>query len=291
MKILIVDDDRTVRFYFREVCEVNGHDVMEAEDGGAALKAYGSYNPDLIISDVDMPYMSGLELLEIIRKEDHETIVIIVTSMSSQDVATKAMELGANNFLRKDACRSDLVPLLLKYESIARSISHRRQIEAMITERKMTFYLDNQLDGLPETVNKIMNETGSAISPIDKTSIQLGLIELLVNAIEHGNLGITYEEKTRAMENNTLRLLYHERMVQEKYHERKVKVEFHQDAVGYEWIITDQGEGFDWKDLIDPVDDASLYMTHGRGIFLAQFQFDEIEYIGKGNVVRAKKNY
>ena len=61
------------------------------------------------------------------------------------------------------------------------------------------------------------------------------------------------------------------------------------DQHGCEWVIIDEGDGFDWKSLPNPLNPENLAQPSGRGIFLARMQFDEVEFLGKGNRVRARK--
>ena len=69
----------------------------------------------------------------------------------------------------------------------------------------------------------------------------------------------------------------------------KVTVDFTMDAEACEWVISDEGDGFDWRSVQNPIEDEDLFKAHGRGIFLARFQFDELEYLGNGNTVRVNK--
>ncbi|EKD81214.1 MAG: hypothetical protein ACD_39C01906G0001 [uncultured bacterium] len=70
---------------------------------------------------------------------------------------------------------------------------------------------------------------------------------------------------------------------------RRVQIQFQMNAEMCEWVITDEGEGFDWKSVPDPNDPANLMCMHGRGILLARLNFDEVLFLGRGNQVILRK--
>lgn len=289
MKVLIVEDDAALQNYLKDTMEMEGYETRIAGNGSLGFQIYKKFKPDLVISDIQMPEMNGLELLETIRREQTDSIVIIITAYGSEEYAMQALRLGANNYLKKPVRHTDLLPLLRKYRSIIENRTIGREIIGMIIRRELTMKFDNRIDLIPKIVNHLVLETGDIFVEQEHLGISLGLFELLINAVEHGNLEITYEEKKAALESGTLLSLYTKRQSAPALEERKVTVDFRLDHSGCEWMISDEGKGFDWKSVQNPVDQANLLQLHGRGIFITRFQFDELEYSGKGNVVRAKK--
>ncbi len=83
--------------------------------------------------------------------------------------------------------------------------------------------------------------------------------------------------------------LVSERSGQEPYKGRRVQIQFQMKAEMCEWMIEDEGEGFDWQSVPDPNDPANLMSMHGRGILLARMNFDEVIYLGRGNQVILRK--
>lgn len=103
LKILVVDDDSFVRGFLKEVLLSGNHLVSTAVDGRDALRQLTpDAGIDLIISDMDMPGMSGLELLRCVRKNDKSVPIIILTGNQEIKVAVEAMKKGANDYLLKD---------------------------------------------------------------------------------------------------------------------------------------------------------------------------------------------
>lgn len=123
------------------------------------------------------------------------------------------------------------------------------------------------------------------ISEEGRYSLQTTLMELLTNALEHGNCGISYDEKTKYLENggNVLDLI-HKKLLDENIAKRKICIEY---VIGKEkssFKISDEGDGFDWRSRIDS---SSLKNeeTHGRGINLSKELVSELTYNDKGNEV------
>ena len=86
MKVLIVEDDPDVRLLLQTLVADEGHTVEVAVDGAAGLDAFRQFRPDLVFSDIKMPRMDGLELLESIRTEDNDVLFVILTGFGSEPV-------------------------------------------------------------------------------------------------------------------------------------------------------------------------------------------------------------
>jgi DNA-binding response OmpR family regulator len=100
-KILIVDDEPNVRLVFRTTLESTGYQVAEAEDGFEALKALETTPADVVLLDLQMPRLDGMEFLRRLRDAGNDVPVVIVTAHGSIPDAVEAMRLGAIDFLTK----------------------------------------------------------------------------------------------------------------------------------------------------------------------------------------------
>ena len=110
-RILVVDDDASIRQTFEHHLVSTGHEVLVVPDATAALSELATFDPDLVVTDVRMPGMSGLDLLETIRDSRPETDVIVITAHEDMTTAIKAMKSGAYDYLVKplDLDHIDLV--------------------------------------------------------------------------------------------------------------------------------------------------------------------------------------
>jgi YesN/AraC family two-component response regulator len=289
MKILIVEDDFGSREFLLNLIKLEGYEVRQAVNGEEGLKMYYEYRPNLIISDIQMPKMDGLEMLSRLRNDKQDVIFIITTAFGSEDYAIEALRLGANNYLKKPIDRKSLVGLIKKYQAVIESHLLAQKAEGKIIEKNLKIEFDTNFEHVQVIVSQLISEISLKFNDSEKTNIELGLDELIANSIEHGNLEISFEEKVQASDSNSLVQLYAKRMQDPKIANRKIMVEFNQQLNYCEWLITDEGKGFDWRAIPDPTQGAQLMELNGRGIFITNFLFDELEYMGRGNMVRIKK--
>ena len=102
-KLLIADDEEYVRSLLKNITESIKFDVVgEASNGQIALELFREHTPDVMILDLNMPKISGDELLEIIKDEIEHTCIVIMTSSIDDENIAKCTELGAKQFIRKD---------------------------------------------------------------------------------------------------------------------------------------------------------------------------------------------
>jgi len=122
-RVLVVDDDESLRRVTQVQLEQAGYEVSVAADGASAIATLQKSGQDLVLTDLKMPGMSGLELLHRIRKEYPDTVVIMITAFGSVDTAVEAMKAGAYDYITKPV-RSEELELV-----VARSLQHLSLIE------------------------------------------------------------------------------------------------------------------------------------------------------------------
>ncbi len=122
---------------------------------------------------------------------------------------------------------------------------------------------------------------------LNPEKIEFGLFELFINAVEHGNLDIGYEAKSKFLENDDFENEINHRMSLAEYKHRKVLVEVEQYGKYIQFIIHDEGKGFECEKYFS-IDNARTHHKHGRGIAIANnMSFERLEYRGNGNIVVA----
>ena len=102
MKILVAEDEPLMLMAIEAKLKNEGFEVIGAQDGREALKILETTTPDLIITDILMPYTSGLELISIVKSDPHKKLPIIVLSgLGQEDTVMEAFQLGADDFITK----------------------------------------------------------------------------------------------------------------------------------------------------------------------------------------------
>jgi two-component system, chemotaxis family, chemotaxis protein CheY len=99
--VLIVEDDSATRRLYRFLLSNGGYVVLEAEDGVAALEQISRHHCDLVITDMNMPRMDGMELIRNIRRDHSHIHVILITAFGTPDTEKQAVKAGANDYLAK----------------------------------------------------------------------------------------------------------------------------------------------------------------------------------------------
>src|SRR5437764_11543745 len=111
-RILVVEDSRTQAQEIRFLLEDAGFEVDVAGDGREALDLLGRGLPDAILTDLDMPRMNGLELVEAVRRDHPGVPVILMTALGSEDIAAQALQKGAASYVPKRNLTRDILPTL-----------------------------------------------------------------------------------------------------------------------------------------------------------------------------------
>ncbi len=120
-RILVVDDEEGIRSFLAETLELAGHVVMQAGDGEQALRSFAQHGFDLLLTDLNMPRMDGIELLRRVREQQPSTEIIVLTAYGSVGTAVQAMRLGAFDYLQKPLESPDQITLL-----VARALERRQ---------------------------------------------------------------------------------------------------------------------------------------------------------------------
>ncbi|MCP4132785.1 MAG: PAS domain-containing protein [bacterium] len=171
------------------------------------------------------------------------------------------------------------------------SISEDIFLNYFISEQQKML-IGNFIYVLDEITFRLTRNINKYIDPAEANLVRIGLREILLNAIEHGNLGISYDEKTEALLGDNYFTLLANRQNDGSKKDRKVNIDFKIDEDTAEYTITDEGAGFNHKEIMNyDVSDRNVSLeTHGRGLTMAQEIFDSIEFNEKGNrVVLVKK--
>lgn len=285
--VLVVDDVKLDRHMVGALIEKHvGWSAVFAENGRDALARIQLQVPDVVLTDLQMPEMDGLELVEAIRRDYSYLPVILMTAHGSEEIAVAALKAGAASYVPKRDLARDLVPTTQKVLDMARAARNQQQVLDCLIETKLRFFLSNDPQRVQPLINHLQDHL-TLMNLVDKAGlIRMGtaLYEALINAMEHGNLELTSE--LRESENSSdYRKLVDERRQRPPYCDRHVLVVARfsrQEAV---FVIRDDGLGFDTSKLADPRDPANLQKCSGRGLFLIRTFMDEVHFNESGNEI------
>jgi CheY-like chemotaxis protein/anti-sigma regulatory factor (Ser/Thr protein kinase) len=289
-KVLVVDDAAVDRKLVGGLLARTDEFVVEfAADGPEALAKIAADRPTVVVTDMVMPGMNGLELVaEIVRKYPGLP-VILMTGKGSEETAVKALEAGASSYVPKGSLHQHLVETVRDLvEMVKQSRTHERLMGCMRTGQ-FVFSLTNDPALIPSLISYVQNVVCSMglCDDSDVIRVCIALEEALRNAMFHGNLELTSEQ--REGDSAVYQKLIDHRTTHEPYMNRKLSVTVDVTPSSGTFTIRDQGPGFDPRKLPDPTDPANLEKVSGRGLLLMRTFMDEVSFNASGNQVTMVK--
>lgn len=286
-KLLVADDDRTTRMLLQAKLEDLGYHVTPAKNGAQAWDFIQETSFDIILLDREMPKLSGLDVVAKLKEDPilKKIPVIMQTGADQPEQIKEGIDAGVYYYLTKPFDNSVLESVLT---AATREINQKNALNSELRQHKKSF---NLITNCKFTCNTLTDAESLACFlancfPSPDTVVS-GLAALLINAHEHGNLGIGYETKTKLMKQGNWRQEVEKREHLPENQDKKISIEFKREPTGLFLIIEDQGDGFNWPKYL-AIDPSRAQDNHGRGIAQANIiSFDNITYNEKGNQVTA----
>lgn len=165
-------------------------------------------------------------------------------------------------------------------------------LQAYFVKEKVTYAIGNNLSVAEEASYRLTRNLSRYIDNKETSLVRIALREMIVNAIEHGNLEITFEDKSEALESDSYFKLVAERQKNPAYTGRTVTLEYRITPEKAEYLITDSGQGFNHKSVEQRFKQSNDgLLAHGRGIVMARSIFDTVTWNSKGNQVHLVKEF
>ncbi len=287
-KILVVDDLSSDRLIVGGLLSKEDDITVEfAVQGLEALEKIAASPPDLVLTDLQMPEMNGLELVQRIR-QDHPSIPsILMTAKGSEEIAGQAIQQGAASYVPKKHLAGNLVDTVRRI--LAASSQERMQTQLMGRLTRATFVLENDLALLSSLVAHLIQgvQERQLCDDGDAIRIATGLDEALLNAYYHGNLEV--DSVLKETDDAQFHELARTRLTLSPYAERRITVSVQYEAESATFVIRDEGRGFNPDDLPDPTDPEFLERPSGRGLLLMRSFMDDVSFNDVGNEVTLVK--
>lgn len=290
--IVIVDDDEVIRYTLQKKLSRLGYKIIsleKAEDMVYLIKNK-EIDIDLLITDIKLRKMDGIELLRHVNMLDSPFPVLIITGQGNIEDAIKALRYGACDFIRKPYDISEVA-------SIVRGILRRKQEQKLAgnfgkytSYEKIVYSIPVDMT-LCNVVSYILTKDLNSVGLCNNTTaenIAMSLREAISNAMFHGNLEIPSnirEERGVRGFNEEIEF----RKNDEKYSNKRVKIIYELTPDYVEYVIEDEGKGFDYRSLPDPRDPENFLKDSGRGLLIIRIHMDEVDWNENGNIIRLRK--
>ncbi len=284
--VLVVDDSSIDRLLVGGLLQQDTDwTVAFASDGAAALDAIRTSPPDIVVTDLQMPEMTGLELVTAIRKGFAQVPVVLMTGKGSEEIAVEALHAGAASYVPKRALSTMLVDTVRRVLASFQEDRHRSELMKRVGVRTESFEIENDVNlllSLSRHLQQILADAWS-LDRTDRLRIGTALEEGLLNALYHGNLGVSSELKE--IDHDEFYKQANQRRVTLPWSDRRIRVRVQITSLEMEVSIRDEGAGFDPSTLPDPTDPENLDRPSGRGVMLMRAFMDEVRYNATGNEV------
>jgi CheY-like chemotaxis protein len=289
-RVLVVDDCAVDRTLAGEILKREaGFTIEYAQSGDEALEHIGRAAPDLVLTDLQMPRIDGLQLVAAVREKYPGVPVILMTSKGSEAVAFQALQHGAASYVPKSFLQDGLRDTVHKVLQASVNDSYYQKAMECLTQSERVFSLPNDPALFTPLIVHFQQECLALgiCNDADRVRLGVGLGEALANAMFHGNLELS--SSLRETDADAYHRMAECRRRESPYQERRIEIEVRLARGKAVFVIRDEGPGFDPGALPDPTDPANLEKVTGRGILLMQAFLDHVDFNARGNEVTMVK--
>jgi CheY-like chemotaxis protein len=285
--VLAVDDNPLALRLLESMLERKKYNVRTAVNGVDALRVMEESGEeiDIILLDRIMPEMDGIEFCRKVKGDQRfrRIPIIMQTAAGKPQEIKEGIEAGVFYYLVKPLAIESLSSIV---EAARLKIHKYREQRKRFMELQESMTLVQSLDCSFRTIGE-GEKLAVFLSQFfpDPDQVFTGISELFINAVEHGNLAISYEEKGQLLAQKTLQDEINRRLALSRYKDRMVRVSFTKKEDGCHLVISDDGDGFDWQNYLS-VNTTRATHNHGRGIAMANMMsFDKLFFNKSGNTV------
>lgn len=291
--ILIIDDDINNVEILKLDLEDGGWKILTGCDGVEGWKVLQQNKEEIgvILLDRMMPNMDGMEFMAKLKADESvaQKPVIMQTAAAEKSQVAEGINAGVYYYLTKPYDVEVMQSVVRAAMSDYANYSMLRA-ELLRHKQKLNLVKESYFEIVTLSDARYLSTFLANFYP-DSQRVILGISELLINAVEHGNLGITYREKTDLHREDRWEAEVERRQQLPENSGKVVLVHFKREGERILLTITDEGEGFDWQQYMK-IDPERATHSHGRGIALSNLlSFDAVRFQGTGNTVTCEYEF
>jgi CheY-like chemotaxis protein len=293
-KVLLVEDSPTQAVEMRMLLEEGTHTVKHVGNGRQAIKALGDESLDLVVTDLEMPEMSGLELVEAMKVDFPHIPAVLVTGQGSEDLASRALHAGAAGYVPKHHLQTMLNDTVADVLGGLQTDASFSKLISTLQKNQFIFALPNDAELISPLVGLLMQVIAGMelISGSELVRIGVAVEHALLNAMFRGNLelgpSVTPGHRALVYDGATSNLIQ-QRQSSDPYQTRQVYVDATASRDEIRISIRDEGKGFDTSSMPKPGDLKKLNEESGQGLVLMSSFTDSLIFNDQGNEVTLVK--
>ena len=286
--VLLVDDEVFNLEILEELLDDHGYQTDSAENGSEAV-ALLTTNPEkyqAVLLDRMMPEMGGIEVTQFMKQDPRLRMIPVVmqTAKATKQDIEEGLDAGILYYITKPFAKDELLAIVdtavgyfYEYQELCNQLDEHK--EGMQEQGAIEFSSLSDARNVATVLARLAK---------DPEKVVVGLFELFVNAIEHGNLGIGFDFKSELQKTGNWLAEIERRQQLPENMNKKVCVDYQVQDGNVHYTVKDQGDGFNFREFLQISAARSLNM-HGRGIAIAKIlSFDNLHYIEPGNQVIAQ---
>lgn len=299
-KVLLVEDSPTQAVEMTMLLEAAKHEVIHVANGRLGLEELRRKSLDVVITDLEMPELNGLQLVEQMRVDFSHIPTILVTGHGSEELAAEALQLGAAGYVPKNQMAQSLNETIIDVLGVIRTDASYARLISTLRKNVFAFELPNDPLLIQPLIGLLMQvSAGMELLPsVDMVRMGVAVEHAIANAMCHGNLELTTEQCPSHHEMARDGILSDEmedRLSRSPYKDRVVEVEATATSHEIRVRIKDSGKGFDTSTVPKPgkMEAQAVFdqdaKPQGKGLVLMTNFVDELTFNAEGNEVTLVK--
>lgn len=294
--ILLVEDSPTQAMHMKMLLEAGAHQVTTCDDGTAALELLSNSTNEIVVTDLELPMMNGLDLIKKMQIDFPDIPAVLVTGYGSERLAAEALRIGATGYVPKSLIDEMLLGTVQDVLGILRTDRNYGELIDCTTENRMIFDLPNKPRLLTTAIDLTMQMAAGMqlLSGVESYRVGTALRHAASNAIYRGNLELKPAQWQQASseddEEEKPNPIVTQRLESAPYNERKIHFDARllQDLIRI--VIRDDGPGFDTSIFGKEEDADAIKDGHGRGLLLIKNFMDKVSFNDAGNEITMVKH-
>ncbi|MBC8351176.1 MAG: ATP-binding protein [Planctomycetes bacterium] len=265
-------------------------EIHSTDNGADALVQIGTIDLDVLITDLRMPKMDGIQLIGALKQLRPELPVVVVTARGSEELAVEALAKGAASYVPKNQLVERLVETIEQVLDRVHADHGYQRVIGSLDRTEYEFTIENDLALIPPLVD-LLQQVAFGMDLVDTTErrrLGVALDEAILNAMYHGNLELPADDLPEirpSLRGEQRAMMFESRSKSQPYKDRRVRVFALITPNEAKFVVKDDGKGFDPSLFPDAKDPRTLEEEGGRGLVLMKSFMDEVSFTDAGNEV------
>jgi CheY-like chemotaxis protein len=289
--ILLVEDSPTQAMQMKLLLESVGHTVTCCDDGTTALECMASSTCELVVTDLELPLLNGLDLIRKMQANFPQIPAVLVTGQGSERLAAEALRIGATAYVPKSMIEDLLLGTVEDVLGVTRTDRSYAELIDCTVENRLVFLLPNKMRLLMTAIDLTMQLAGGMqlLSGVDRYRVAVALQHAASNALYRGNLELSRQEwqqtSSEDAEPEPTAGIVQERLSAVPYKNRSIHFDARLMRDLIRVVLRDEGPGFKVKELASEDAPDALSADRGRGLNMIRKFMDKVSFNDSGNEI------